>query len=353
MALVHSRRGPDADRAMTNDLVTEDWHQPPTNQKTMTALLRRAGQPATRNMIVPFGRMIQFEGLAIFPMLSLWLAPFWLAHGAILGSAMDPRWHECGRGTSFKTRWVNKVVFRIFGLRMIRDPCCWKFGRALRQSDTIDTGRDPEAAILRPVVALKLAANPLGNIDVIEGGRRTSEQGAGWIVRDEAEHMEEDLSPKTVRASRVWPVICAATIAAALIFRTWKPVLLIGLARSHGIWHMVICGWLQHGGRADSFLDHRLNRRSVFVSPVGRFACWNMNCDEEHQVFPLVPYCKVPDLYEACRHSFPARNCTMASGFAEMLPVLWRQRTNSDCHLRRPVRETANTCHDGFRAHAA
>lgn len=89
------------------------------------------------------------------------------------------------------------------------------------------------------------------------------------------------------------------------------------------------------------------------MSPVGRFASWNMNCDEEHQVFPLVPYCKMPDLYEACQHSFPARDCTMASGFAEMLPVPWCQRTDSDCHLRRPVRETANTCHDGLRAHVA
>ena len=120
MALDYSRRGPDADRAMTNDLVMEDWHRPPTNQKKMTALLRCAGQPATRKLIVPFGRMIQFAGLAIFPMPSLWSAHIWLAHGVVRGSAMDPRWHECGRGTASRTRWVNKVVFRIFGLRMIR-----------------------------------------------------------------------------------------------------------------------------------------------------------------------------------------------------------------------------------------
>ncbi|MXW85649.1 MAG: hypothetical protein F4103_13235 [Boseongicola sp. SB0673_bin_14] len=353
MALDYSRRGPDADRTMTNDLVMEDWHRPPTNQKKMTALLRCAGQPATRKLIVPFGRMIQFAGLAIFPIPSLWSAHIWLAHGVVRGSAMNPRWHECGRGTASRTRWVNKVVFRILGLRMIRDPCCWKFGRALRHSDTIKTGQDPEAAIMRPVVTLKVAANPLGNIDVIEGGRCIFAQGAGRIVPDEAEHVEWDLWAKTIRAARVWLAIRAVTVAAAQIFLSRIPALLIGLARSHGIWHMVICGWLQHGGRADSFLDRRLNRRSVFVSPVGRFASWNMNCDEEHQVFPLVPYCKMPDLYEACQHSFPARNCTMASGFAEMLPVPWCQRTDSDCHLRRPVRETANTCHDGLRAHVA
>ncbi|MDE0524124.1 MAG: fatty acid desaturase [Boseongicola sp.] len=353
MALDCSRRGPDADRAMTNDLVTEDWPRPPTNQKMMTALLRRAGQPATRNLIVPFGRMIQFAELAILPMASLWSAHIWLAHGVVRGSAMDPRWHECGRGTAFKTSWVNKVVFRIFGLRMIRDPFCRKFGHALRHSDTINAGRDPEAAIMRPVVALKMAANPLCNVDEIEAGRRILAKGAGRIVPDEAEHMEWDLCPKTIQTSRVSPAIRAATIAAALIFRGWMPALLICLARSHGIWHMVICGWLQHGGRADNFLDDRLNCRSVFVNPVGRRICWNMNCDEKHQMFPLVPYCKVPDLYETCRHSFPARNCTMASGFAEMLPVHWRQRTNFDCHLRRPVRETANPNHDGLRAHAA
>ena len=89
------------------------------------------------------------------------------------------------------------------------------------------------------------------------------------------------------------------------------------------------------------------------MNPVGRRICWNMNCDEEHQMFPLVPRCKVPDLYETCRHSFPAQNRTTANGLAEMLPVLWRQRTDSDCHRRRPLLETANPCHDGLRAHAA
>lgn len=353
MALDCSRRGPDADRAMTNDLVTEDWHRPPINQKTMTALLRRAGQPATRNMVVPFGCMIPFAGLGILPMASLWSAHVWLVHGAILGSAMDSRWQERGRGTASRTRRVNKIVFRKLGLRMIRNPCCWKFGHALRHSDKINAGRAPEAEIMRPVVAPRMVANPIGNIDVIEGGRRIFAQGAGRIVPYEAEHMAWDLWAKTIQAVRVWQAICAATAAAALTFRSWMPVLLVGLARSHGAWHMVICGWLRHCGRADRFLDHLLNCRRFYANPVSRFIRWNTNRDEEHQTFPPVPYCTVPDLYEACRHSFPARKCTMASGLEGMLPVLWRQRTDSDCHLRRPMLETANPCHDGLRARAA
>ena len=43
-----------------------------------------------------------------------WLAvPFWLAYGVLYRSACDSRWHECGHGTAFRTRWMNDVVYHI------------------------------------------------------------------------------------------------------------------------------------------------------------------------------------------------------------------------------------------------
>ena len=44
--------------------------------------------------------------------------------------------------------------------------------------------------------------------------------------------------------------------------------MLIGLPRIYGCWHMILCGFLQHGGLAENVLDHRLNSRTVLMNPV-------------------------------------------------------------------------------------
>lgn len=116
---------------------------------------------------------------------------------------------------------------------------------------------------------------------------------------------------------------------------------------------MVICGWLQHGGLADNVLDYRLNCRTVYMNAVSRFIYWNMNYHIEHHMFPLVPYYNLPALHEICRHDFPAPNGSIFDGYAEMLPVLWRQRTYPDFYLRRPMPDTANPYQDGPLAQAA
>ena len=309
--------------------------------------MKRADQPAIRDTILLFGLMILFAGIAITLMPSLWSLPFWLAYGVLYGSAMDSRWHECGHGTAFKTRSLNQIVYQIACFCMIRDPWCWKFSHARHHSDTIIVGRDPEVAIMRPVIALKLLANLVGLIDVWDGGKRMFAHALGRILPDEASYMAESFHAKTFKTARIWIAIYLATVAAALLMQSWIPVLLIGLPRLFGCWHMVICGWLQHGGLADNVLDHRLNCRTVHMNPVSRFIYWNMNYHVEHHMFPLVPYHKLPELHEACREDFPAPNRSFYDSFTEMLPILWRQRHDADFHIRRPLPPNANPYQDG------
>lgn len=342
----YSLIGPDSQRALEAGLVTEDWYRTPIDRKEMKALMRRADQPAIRDTVILFGLMAVFAGVAIALMPSWWSVPFWLAYGVLYGSAMDSRWHECGHGTAFKTRWMNQAVYQIASFCMIRDPYCWKFSHARHHSDTIIVGRDPEVAIMRPVVALKVAANLIGVPDMISGFRLMLLHAAGKIDVEEAEYLPPMFHAKTIRTARIWVAIYALTIGAALWFQSWIPVLLIGLPRLFGCWHMVICGWLQHGGLADNVTDHRLNCRTVYMNPVSRFIYWNMNYHVEHHMFPLVPYYRLPELHRVCAWDFPAPCNSFAEGYAEMLPALWRQRKDPDFHLRRPLPATAHPYQD-------
>ena len=338
----YSLTGPDAQRAVDAGLVTEDWYRTPIDRKEMKALMRRSDQPAIRDTAILFGLMVVFAGAAIALMPSWWSLPFWLAYGVLYGSAMDSRWHECGHGTAFKTRWMNQVLYQIASFCMIRDPYCWKFSHARHHSDTIIVGRDPEVAIMRPVVALKVAMNLIGLPDMISGFRLMVLHAAGKIDPEEADYLPPMFAAKTIRTVRIWLVIYALTLGAALWFQSWIPVLLIGLPRLFGCWHMVICGWLQHGGLADNVTDHRLNCRTVYMNPVSRFIYWNMNYHVEHHMFPLVPYYRLPELHQECAWDFPAPCRSFAAGYAEMLPALWRQRKDPDFHICRPLPATAN-----------
>ena len=286
-----------------------------------------------------------FAATAIMLMPSWWSLPFWLGYGVLYGSAMDSRWHECGHGSAFKTRRMNRFVYQIACFCMIRDPDCWKFSHVRHHSDTIIVGRDPEIAIMRPVIILKMMANLFGLIDAKDGLYRMAVHVTGRMVPDEETYVDATFYPSVYRTARIWLGIYASTIAAAVVFSSWVPVLLIGLPRLYGCWHMVICGWLQHGGLADNVNDHRLNCRTVYMNPVSRFIYWNMNYHVEHHMFPLVPYYRLPELHKECSWDFPRPNTSFADGYRQMLPALWKQRKAPDYSLRRPLPATANPYH--------
>ena len=79
-----------------------------------------------------------------------------IVYGVLYGSASDSRWHECGHGTPFKTRWYNDVVYQIASFMVLKEPTVWRWSHSRHHTDTIIVGRDPEIAVMRPTVILKV-----------------------------------------------------------------------------------------------------------------------------------------------------------------------------------------------------
>ena len=337
----YSLIGASAQRAQASGLVGQRWYRTPIDNKTMKRLIIRSDHPATRDTLLLFGLMAACAAVAIALTPSWYCIPFWLGYGVLYGSAMDSRWHECGHGTAFETRWKNMVVYQIACFCMIRDPWCWKFSHARHHADTIIVGRDPEIAIMRPVDIAKMISNLIGLSDSWDGTRRMCLHAAGRLAPDEAVYVGQAYHRKTFRTARIWLAIYIAAIAAAALLQTLIPLLLIGLPRLYGCWHMTLCGWLQHGGLADNVLDHRMNSRTVLMNPISRFIYWNMNYHIEHHMFPMVPYHRLPALHAICKHDFPAPNTSFWQAYAEMLPVILRQRRDPDAQLIRPLPDGA------------
>lgn len=130
--------GRDAKLAEEIGLVSAQWYHTDLPRKVMKELMQRSDQPAIRDTILLFGVMIASAGAGIWFWPSWWSAPFWLIYGVLYASAMDSRWHECGHGTAFKTRWMNDAVYQVACFCMMRNPVTWRWShRRCHQQDPV------------------------------------------------------------------------------------------------------------------------------------------------------------------------------------------------------------------------
>ena len=348
----YSLLGDDGARAVATGLAAAEWYHTDVPRKQMKALMKREDAPALRDTAILFGCMVVFAGLGIALWPSWWSAPFWLAYGVLYGSASDSRWHECGHGTAFKTRWMNDLVYEIASFMIVRNPVTWRWSHARHHTDTIIVGRDPEIAIMRPPQLARVIINFFGLLDAWNGWARMLYNAARGPHPEEASYIPEQERHKVMRTARIWVAIYGTTIALALAMGSILPLMVIGLPRIYGAWHHVMTGLLQHGGLADNVIDHRLNTRTVYMNPISRFIYWNMNYHVEHHMFPMVPYHRLPDLHAAIGHDLPPPNRSIVEAYAEMWPVLRRQLANEDYFLKRALPEGAKPYREDFHATA-
>lgn len=344
--------GVDARRAVERGLASAEWYHTDVSRREMKALMKRSDAPAIRDTIVWLGAMAVFAVMAVMLWPSWWSVPLFLAYGVLYGSAADSRWHECGHGTAFKTRWMNDAVYQIASFMIMRNPVTWRWSHARHHTDTIIVGRDPEIAVMRPPDLARLILNLFGIVDVWHGVIDMTRNAAGGLSVAEKDFIPGTEQPKVVRIARIWLAIYVATIGLAIVMGSVLPLLLIGGPRLYGAWHHVMTGLLQHGGLAEDVTDHRLNSRTVLMNPVSRFIYWNMNYHVEHHMFPMVPYHALPKLHELIRHDLPAPNPSILDGYREMLPAFLRQLRHEDYFIRRELPHTARPYREEFHVPA-
>jgi fatty acid desaturase len=333
--------GPSAEAAVASGLAAAEWYHSQIDRKTMKALMQRSDNAAIRDTVIWLGLMVIFAVGGVYLWGTWWAVPFFLAYGVLYGSASDSRWHECGHGTAFKTRWMNDAVYQIASFMIMRNPVTWRWSHARHHTDTVIVGRDPEIAVMRPPALLRVVLNFFGIVDVWHAVIDMLRNAAGIISAEEKSFIPEMEQWKVIRVARIWTLIYTVTVGLSIWMGSILPLMLIGLPRLYGAWHHVLTGLLQHGGLADNVIDHRLNSRSVLMNPVSRFIYWNMNYHVEHHMFPMVPYHALPKLHELIKHDLPAPNTSILDGYREMLPAFLRQLRNEEYFVRRELPPTA------------
>jgi len=140
------------------DKVEGTWWSPDIPRRELKAMMKRSDLPG----LLHFGLWFVLLGitgyLAVLSWGTWWAIPAFLVFGTIYSSA-DARWHECGHGTPFKTRWLNEIFYHLSSFMTVREAFLWRWSHARHHTHTIIVGLDPEIQVKRPADLLKIAAD--------------------------------------------------------------------------------------------------------------------------------------------------------------------------------------------------
>ena len=226
----YSMTGEDSRRAVERGLSQAQWYRTDVSRKRMKELMRRRNAPAIRDTLLWVGLLALFGGLGVYLWFSVWSLLCFAVYGVLYGSASDARWHECGHGTAFKTRWMNTVVYQAACFMIMRDPTVWRWSHARHHTDTIIVGRDPEIVATRPPPLGRIAADFLGLYSVPMAFEHMFIHASGRLTPGEATYIPESEWTKTYWTARVWLVIYAGVVASCVASASILPAMEIGRA---------------------------------------------------------------------------------------------------------------------------
>ena len=161
----YSLTGRNARRAIETGLTSAEWYHTDVPRHAIKALMQRRDGPAARDTIIWLAAFAASAAGGIYFWDSWWCLPFFFAYGTLYGSSSDSRWHECGHGTAFRTRWMNHAVYQFASFMVMRNPVTWLWSHARHHADTIIVGRDAEISVMRPPDLARLVANFFGIVD--------------------------------------------------------------------------------------------------------------------------------------------------------------------------------------------
>ena len=334
----YSLVGPSSKYALDHGLANAEWYRAPIPRARLKQLMQRSDGPALRDTAIWIAAFLMTGGLACYLWPGLWSIPFFLVYGVLYGSSSDSRWHECSHGTAFKTPWMNDVVYNIACFMIMREPTVWRWSHTRHHTDTIIVGRDPEIAVMRPTVVLKVASMFFAIPQVWGAIKSMIRHALGQLTLEEADFIPESERGKVYITARIWLAIHIAVIAFSFYIGSLLPMLLVGpLPTMYGAWEHIVTGITQHTGLPENVLDHRLNCRTVYMNAVQRFIYWNMNYHIEHHMFPMVPYHQLPALHEEMKKYCPPPYRSVTAAYLEIIPAILRQAREPGWAVARPI----------------
>jgi fatty acid desaturase len=305
--------------------VSAVWYACPVDRKTLKGLIRRSDGPALRFFALWLGLLVLAGVIAFLTWGSWWGVPAFFVYG-VLYAVADHRHHELSHGTAFRTRWLNEMFFHLCAFMTLREGFYYRWSHSRHHTHTLLVGKDPEIAAPRPPNVMAQFLDFFFLHDGLVQLRRLLRNATGNLTEDGKHFVPDGYDGPVVWASRVYLGIILLIILSCCLTHSILPAMFIVLPRFYGGFFCQLFNLTQHAGLNEDVFDHRLNTRTVIMNPVFSFLYANMNYHIEHHMFPMVPFYRLPELHALIKRDCPPPYAGVWAAWAELLPVLIRQR---------------------------
>jgi fatty acid desaturase len=265
-----------------------------------------------------------------------WLALALYLHGALF--AFKPQIHELSHNTVFKTRWLNRLFARVFGLVHWRsNHVRYWMSHRFHHKYTLHKESEAERVVPRPQTAQQLLASAVQVVDVTgfltslydtvytlvvpyrRNPRRSVWERYVWEQASEAER-------RNAYATHTYQFGAHLAFAAwAIATGNWFLVVIVTLPHWYGgRWYHQLVHDTMHVGRTPESNDFRESCRSVRVDPFTSFMYWHMEWHTEHHTFAAVPCYNLRKFHNLTREHWEE---------PQTLWQAWREMTESSREL--------------------
>jgi fatty acid desaturase len=332
--------GNDGAAAITNqafeDSVEAKWFSATVDRKALKALLKRSDAAALRNFGLWLVLLAASGYWGFMTWGTWWAVPAFFVYGTLYTSS-GARWHECGHGTPFRSRWLNETFYHLVSFMAMNEGYQGRWSHSRHHTDTIIVGRDPEIQVTRPADLARIALD-FFNVFMGYGDLKGIFTHAfGYLGSDVLNFVPRSEQTKMIWMSRLYVLAIAGLVAWAVAIHSFLPLMFVWLPRFYCGWHHQMCTLTQHAGLAENVWDHRLNTRTVLMNPVNRFLYLNMNYHIEHHMFPMVPFYNLPKLHELIKDQCPPPYHGVIEAYREIVPALVKQAWDPSYFVRREL----------------
>ena len=323
---------------------TQKWARIKVPPELLKELSRREDIRPMRDMLIWLGLILFFASLTIFLWGDWWAIIPLYAYSVLYSTGSQSREHETGHGTAFKTKKYNQFFFEVTSFMVLRETFLRIKSHDIHHRHTIITDKDPEIVTPTPPNFRSLILNLFMVERAIKGLSELTLHSLNLLSKKDIQNGRSKLPKGALFKARIWLCILVFTVSLSFYLSSWLPVLLIGpLPMMFGGTLRHLFALSQHVGLAQNVHDHRMNTRTIYLGPVLGFLYMNMQYHLEHHLYPNVPYYNLPALHEAIKDKCPPAYKGLWPVFREMLPILWRQRSEPGYHIERPLPFKINT----------
>lgn len=284
--------------------VTVNWKRPPIDRSVLTQCTQRSD---LKGLIHSLGSLTILGGTGSFAYLMfatqqwVWLAIALYLHGGIY--AFQPQTHEFSHGAVFKSKWLNLLFRRVFGLvYWTGNNALYRMSHEYHHRYTLHRKSEGEEVHPRPETTEALLQSAVRVVDLTgllitlydqiyflfkpfaRNPRRST--WSRYVYVNSSPRMQRDLYLTHITQLLFHILFAAAAIATG----HWFMFVVVTLPGFYGgKWYATWVHDTMHVGRQPETDDFRLCCRSVRLDPITSFLYWHMEYHTEHHTYAAVP----------------------------------------------------------------